>query len=175
MTNIAGNNNDNQIIKEVLLYILSKEGRVRYYFLMKTLYLAERDHLAQWGGRITSDDYHPLPYGPVPTRIYDALKSVEDSFLSDVVSVSKDFVTALREPDLNYLSRSEIYALDRAIQFVKTHTFDQIKSATHDKFYDAAKLEHRPMTTEEVALSGGATPEMIQYINSQLTIEKALQ
>jgi len=109
---------EEQKIKEVLLYILEKTGVVDYYHLMKILYLAERQHLAKWGERITIDDYYALPHGPVPTRIYDALKSVKEGksgFLSDIVAVSSDtpFVTALREADMGYLSKSEVDALDR--------------------------------------------------------------
>ena len=36
---------EDQKIKEVVLYILSKTGVVDYYHLMKILYLAERQHL----------------------------------------------------------------------------------------------------------------------------------
>ena len=167
-------NFDNQVIKEALLYILEKEGRIRYYALMKTLYLAERDHLAQWGGRITSDVYHPLPYGPVPSRIYDALKSINCSFLCDVLTVKNTYVSALRKPDMQYLSQSEVYALDRAIQFVRTHNFEEIKTATHDQFYQAAKTAKRAMTEQEIALSGGATDGMIAYLKEQQSVEKAL-
>lgn len=163
-----------QVLKEALLYILEKEGKVRYYALMKTLYLAERDHLAQWGGRITEEVYHPLPYGPVPSRLYDALKSEGETFLSDVVKVHKTFVSALRKPNMEYLSQSEVYALDRAIQYVRTHNFEEIKQATHDKFYLAARSEKRAMTTEEIALSGGATPGMVEYICEQMKLDRAL-
>ena len=111
---------EDQRIKEVLLYILSKTGVVDYYHLMKILYLAERQHLAKWGEKITTDDYYALPHGPVPTRIYDALKAVKDGhggFLADVVTVEKDQpnVMPLREPDMGYLSKSEVEALDNAI------------------------------------------------------------
>lgn len=167
-------NFNNQVTKEALLYILEKEGRVRYYALMKTLYLAERDLLAQWGDRITADDYFPLPYGPVPSKIYDALKSEGESFVSDVVKVNKTYVSALRKPNMEYLSMSQVYALDRAIQYVRTHNFEEIKNATHDRFYHAARNEKRAMTTEEIALSGGATQGMVAYISEQKMIERAL-
>ena len=163
-----------QVMKEALLYILEKEGKVRYYALMKTLYLAERDHLAQWGGRITQEVYHPLPYGPVPSGLYDALKAEGETFLSDVLKVSKTFVSALRKPNMEYLSQSEVYALDRAIQYVRTHNFEEIKQATHDMFYQTARKERRAMTNEEIALSGGATPGMVAYINEQTAIDQAL-
>lgn len=152
-----------QVMKEAFLYILEKEGKVRYYALMKTLYLAERDHLAQWGGRITQEVYHPLPYGPVPSGLYDALKSEGETFVS-----------ALRKPNMEYLSQSEVYALDRAIQYVRTHNFEETKQATHDKFYQTARKERRAMTNEEISLSGGVTPGMVAYINEQTAIDQAL-
>jgi len=165
---------DIQVMKEALLYILEKEGKVRFYALMKTLYLAERDHLAQWGGRITSDVYRPLKYGPVPVNIHNALVSEGDTFLSDIILVKKPYATALRKPNMEYLSKSVVYALDRAIQFVGTHTYKEICNVTHDKYYKAAQAQRREMTNEEIALSGGALPEMISYIQDQMEIERVL-
>lgn len=165
---------NNQVIKETLLYILEKEGKIRFYALMKTLYLAERDHLAQWGGRITDDVYSPLMYGPVPVKIHNALKSGQETFLSDVLMIKKPFVSALRKPNMEYLSKSVVYALDRAIQFVRTHSFEEIKNATHDQFYNKARVEKREMTDQEMALSGGATSDMLSYISEQLSMDRAL-
>jgi uncharacterized phage-associated protein len=172
-------NYEDQRIKEVLLYILSKTGVVDYYHLMKILYLAERQHLAKWGEKITSDDYYALPHGPVPTRIYDSLKNVKEGkkgFLSDVIVVDKDSpnVTPLRTPDMDYLSKSEIEALDNAIAKNIVKSFAELEQMTHDEYYNKALVNGRRMSVEDIARSGGATEQMIEFIREQMAFDKAL-
>ena len=170
---------EDQRIKEVLLYILSKTGVVDYYHLMKILYLAERQHLAKWGEKITTDDYYALPHGPVPTRIYDALKAVKDGhggFLADVVTVEKDQpnVMPLREPDMGYLSKSEVEALDNAITKNIVKSFAELEQMTHDEYYHKALVNGRKMSIEDIARSGGASEGMIEFIHEQMAIDEAL-
>ena len=165
---------EDQRIKEVLLYILSKTGVVDYYHLMKILYLAERQHLAKWGEKITTDDYYALPHGPVPTRIYDALKAVKDGhggFLADVVTVEKGQpnVTPLRMPDMDYLSKSEVEALDNAITKNIVKTFAELEQMTHEAWENGRK-----MSIEDMARSGGASEGMIEFIHEQMAIDEAL-
>lgn len=172
-------NYEDQRIKEVLLYILSKTGVVDYYHLMKILYLAERQHLAKWGEKITSDDYYALPHGPVPTRIYDSLKNVKEgkkSFLSDVIVVDKDSpnVTPLRTPDMDYLSKSEIEALDNAIAKNIVKSFAELEQMTHDEYYNKALVNGKKMSVEDIARSGGATEQMIEFIREQMAFDKVL-
>jgi uncharacterized phage-associated protein len=178
MVDTVQNYND-QVIKEVLLYILSKTGRVDYYHLMKILYLAERQHLAKWGEKITTDDYYALPHGPVPTRIYDSLKSVKEGrggFLADVVSVDDNLpnVSPLREPNMDYLSKSEIEALDNAIAKNIVKSFQELEQMTHDEYYFKALENGRKMSVEDIARSGGATEEMIEFIREDMAINNAL-
>ena len=170
---------EDQKIKEVLLYILGKTGVVDYYHLMKILYLAERQHLAKWGDRIIVDDYYALPHGPVPTRIYDSLKAVKEGkggFLSDVVSVSPDApdVKALREANMDYLSKSEIDALDSAIAKNIVKSFAELEQMTHDEYYFKALEKGRKMTVEDIARSGGATEKMVEFIREEMAFDHAL-
>lgn len=170
---------EDQRIKEVLLYILSKTGVIDYYHLMKILYLAERQHLAKWGEKITTDDYYALPHGPVPTRIYDALKAVKEGdkgLLADVITVEKDMpnVTPLRTPNMEYLSKSEVEALDNAIAKNIVKSFAELEQMTHDEYYHKALTNGRKMSIEDIARSGGASEEMIQFIREEMAFDKAL-
>ena len=178
MVDTVKNYND-QVIKEVLLYILSKTGVVDYYHLMKILYLAERQHLAKWGEKITTDDYYALPHGPVPTRIYDSLKAVKDGkggFLADILSVDENTpnVSPLREPNMDYISKSEIEALDNAIAKNIVKSFQELEQMTHDEYYYKALENGRKMSIEDIARSGGASEEMIEFIREDMAINNAL-
>ena len=170
---------EDQRIKEVILYILSKTGVVDYYHLMKILYLAERQHLAKWGAKITSDDYYALPHGPVPTRIYDSLKAVKEGsggFFADIVSVDdhNSNVTPLRAPNMDYLSKSEIEAMDNAIAKNIVKSFAELEQMTHDEYYYKALANGRKMSIEDIARSGGASDSMIEYIREDVALNNAL-
>jgi uncharacterized phage-associated protein len=58
-----------------LCIFLKKTKGVDLYHLFKIMYFADRAHLAEWGCRITDDNYHALPHGPVPTKLYDDIKN----------------------------------------------------------------------------------------------------
>ena len=49
---------NNQKIKEVVLYILSKAGDTGYFRLMKIMFCADRQNLLRWGDQITNLDYY---------------------------------------------------------------------------------------------------------------------
>ena len=170
---------EDQKIKEIVLYILSKTGVVDYYHLMKILYLAERQHLVRWGAKITTDDYYALPHGPVPSRIYDSLKEIKENkggLFTDIVSVDKNSsnVNPLRIPNMDYLSKSEVEALDGAIKKNIVKSFAELEQMTHDEYYFKALANGRKMSVEDIARSGGASESMIEYIREDMAINKAL-
>ena len=62
------------------LYHVIKEARdrkrdVSQYDLVKSLFLADRSHLNEWGRPITYDNYTAMKHGPVPSLAYDLLKA----------------------------------------------------------------------------------------------------
>lgn len=170
-----------QKIKEVILYILQKTGSISYYMLMKLLYIAEREHLAKWGNMITASEFYAYKHGPVPTRIYYAIcneKSEKDNFLSDIIDTIGDYdVKALRSPNMDYLSKSDIESLDHSISDNKDKDYSVIEQSVHDEFYKQAfarKGKDRRMSIDEIARSGGADDNMLSYIQTQAKIRTAL-
>ncbi len=178
---------DRRKITETLLYILRKTGGVDYYHVFKILYFAEMKHLAKWGTRIVSDDFCALPYGPVPTRLYDAVKELghphtqlaED--LADVVCFAGDDAPNVLLPkrgcDETYLSKSEIEALDASIEENAHLTFGQLKLKSHDAAWKEADKQVNgnniisPVTMAKVM---NADDAMLEYIQEQLEVDMAL-
>ena len=104
------------------------------------------------------------------------VKEGKKSFLSDVIVVDKDSpnVTPLRTPDMDYLSKSEIEALDNAIAKNIVKSFAELEQMTHDEYYNKALVNGRRMSVEDIARSGGATEQMIEFIREQMAFDKAL-
>ena len=87
-----------------------------------------------------------------------------------VIVVDKDSpnVTPLRTPDMDYLSKSEIEALDNAIAKNIVKSFAELEQMTHDEYYNKALVNGRRMSVEDIARSGGATEQMIEFIREQM-------
>lgn len=162
---------------EVALYILEKTKGVDLYHLFKIMYFADRAHLAEWGCRITDDNYHALPHGPVPTKLYDEIKNgVLKNCIRNAGGDASNFLLAKRSPDMNYLSVSNIEALDLSIKENVNLSFNQLISKSHDSAYnEASGKKPNVLTNSSMALAAGASEGMARYIDEQMAIESALR
>lgn len=122
-----------------------RRGRnVSQYDLVKTLFLADRTHLNEWGRPVTFDNYSAMLHGPVPSLAYDLLKGNEkamrDHHLHGVpwrsvphIKTTKHFFIideALNPED--FLSESDIEALKNSLSVVHSLGFGQIRRLTHE-------------------------------------------
>lgn len=181
-------NYDSKKLTELVLYILGKTGGVDFYHAFKILYFAEMKHLAKWGSGIVPDDFCALKYGPVPTRLYDAVKELNhpQMTLSEELSEAIQFagedapnvLLPKRDADLKYLSKSEIEALDQSIEENKSLTFWQLMKKSHDEAWDEANRrvnETHVISPISMAKVLDADDAMLEYIEEQMQIESALK
>ncbi len=143
-------NYDSKKLTELVLFILGKTGGVDIYHVFKILYFAEMKHLAKWGSRLVPDEFCALKYGPVPTKLYDAVKELNhpkmilSELLSEVIQFAgEDAPNVLlpkREANLKFLSKSEIDALEQSIKENESLTFGQLMKKSHDKAWEEANL-----------------------------------
>lgn len=132
-----------------------RRGRnVSQYDLVKTLFLADRAHLNEWGRPVTYDNYCAMRHGPVPSLAYDLLKGNEkamrDHQLHDLpwkaiphIKSTKHFVPidGLLNPQ-DVLSESDIEVLENSLGVVQSLGFSQVRRLTHeDPAYVDAWLE----------------------------------
>ncbi len=181
-------NFDSRKLTELVLYILEKTGGVDFYHAFKILYFAEMKHLAKWGSGIVPDNFCALKYGPVPTRLYDAVKELNQpkmklsADLADAVQFAgEDAPNVLlpkRKANLRFLSKSEIDALDKSIEENESLTFGQLMRKSHDKAWDEANRRvdgTNIISPISMAKVFGADAAMLEYIEEQLQIESALR
>jgi hypothetical protein len=175
------NKYEQQKLIEVVLYVLNKTGGIDFYHLFKILYFAEREHLATWGDRITTDDFFALQYGPVPSQLYDAVK--HSGHLSDLLWNVVEFagddapnvLLPKRMPDENYLSTSETTALDKSIAENSQKLFRELKAVSHDIAWENARKRYpQKIYTLDMAKASGATDATIEYIQEQLALDAIL-
>jgi hypothetical protein len=150
--------------------------------LFKILYFAEKEHLAAWGGRITADDFFALKYGPVPSRLYGAVKQHDDNLgdlLWKVVEFAGDdapnVLLPKRTPDVDYLSTSETEALNKSIAENSKKLFQELKDLSHDTAWkNANKRNPKIISPLDMAKASGATDATIEYIQEQLALDTVL-
>lgn len=182
---------DVQTIKAVLLYIIknSRDDRRDVYSIVKTAYYAQQLHFVHWALPIFNDRIAALPFGPVPSNLYNILRlsrgeENERRFLqqegldaiSDAIGFDSESFYVKEEPDLNYLSESNIECLNEAIQKVAFMNFDNIVKDTHGIEWRRAYCEspNKIMDNLNIAREGGAAEDVVEYLQDALEWKRSL-
>lgn len=128
---------------EVLLYIARQVPDT--YTALKVLYFADKDHLAKYGRLICGDSYVAMDKGPVPSGTYDIVKYVRGDGaclfaipLEEAFAVQGHDILPHREPNLDFLSESDIECLDSGIEQYGRRSFGQLKKLSHDEAFKSA-------------------------------------
>lgn len=170
----------NQKIKEVLLYILSKTGDTGYFRLMKTVFCADRQNLLKWGDQVTNLDYYAWKHGPVPITVCEGLEAISDgreSVFSDILTVIGRFkiVHAEREPNLEYLSETDRESIEFAINELKGKNRADIESYLHEDVYRRVLCSNnRKYSHIDIILSAGASEVQVKKVDYEDKLENAL-
>ncbi|KEQ31050.1 Panacea domain-containing protein [Pedobacter antarcticus] len=170
-------NVDKEKTLNAALLILNKLGKADYHRVFKILYFAEQQHLKNYGQPLTGDVYQAMPYGPVPSFLYDIFKASENqsSPFHEALELSKAFtvtrnekipyVTPNREPDIDELSESNIDAILTSIDENQQLSFREITDKSHDSAWaKAEKSSETEMSYLDIAESVETAPEMLRYI-----------
>jgi uncharacterized phage-associated protein len=127
---------------ETLVYIASAWPKITPFYLSKVLFIADRDHLRQFGRPVTGDAYIAMDNGPVPSRIYDIIKGALD-FFGDPAAIDAALmvnegakyheISAKRKANTDLLSETDLTVLDNAIEFCRGKSFPHLSSLTHQE------------------------------------------
>lgn len=164
----------------------SPEKRADLYKLLKVLYFADRAHLSRYNRTIAGDHYVAMSKGPVPSRIFDMIKSIRgDGYynsksaffgakLSNSLHVQAHIsIIPMDEPDFDELSETDVECLKEAIEEYKNLTFGQLKNASHDEAFEKAD-EDDCISFEDMAAAGGADQREIGFVRNWLENENFL-
>lgn len=125
---------------EAILYIASVCPDVGFHTICKIFFYADIYHINKYGRPVFGDEYRALQYGPVPQTTYDILK--EDPLLMEALDEehpfvvikkgSKPTVKPRRKAQLEYFSKSDIEALDYAIENFSSLSFRELTDVSHE-------------------------------------------
>ncbi len=166
---------------EKILYILTKTGGIDYYRLFKVLYFAEREYLTTVCRKLVADDFCALPHGPVPTRLFDAIKDAikgghYDDFskaVGEAVSFAGEDASNVlvpnRAPELSMISKLEIDVIDRSIDKYASLSFAELRRLSHGLAWNATS-HCEVISSEDIAREGGLHPDALPYLRDQLDL-----
>ena len=113
MVNITFQFNRTKAI-EAILYLAQRVSESDRYGICKLLYLADKTSLEKYGRFIFGESYYALEEGATPSNAYDLLKEAAQASVNGL-KVEGNQVIAVRNPDLDNLSESDIECLDQII------------------------------------------------------------
>lgn len=153
-------------------YLVQKEGGELDVFLaLKTLYVADKDALIQWGKTITGDSFVSMDKGPVLSKTYNLFKgegpqheqTIWNAQISERVNHT---VRLLREVSLDALSEREIEALESARLQIKSMPAWRVARWLHDNCpeWQDPHGSSIPIDPNVILRTAGKTEEEIQGI-----------
>jgi uncharacterized phage-associated protein len=159
------------IFLNTIAYVTNKYDNrsIGLHKLCKILYFAEQKHLVKFGSKLMDDNFVAMENGPVPSAMYDMLKALRSKAeqlpieLRESLVVDRHLVISLSEPDMDWLSESEIECIDQSFNENNHLTFGQLSDKSHDSAWHAGFY----METKNIAIAAGANEDMIAYITNQ--------
>jgi uncharacterized phage-associated protein len=157
-----------------ILYIADKLVRKDFHKIFKILYFADREHLVKYGRTITGDRYIKMNDGPVPSNIYDILKSVrgdgyfkDDGTFSLYFSVSGwDIINPHKKADISELSKTDLHFIDDSIAKYGNMTWEELREKSHDYAWKSTS-SNRPINFKDIVLEAGGDDEYFAYLAEQ--------
>jgi len=153
-------------IVHALAYVIKfadeNDPRPSQYDLVKTLFLADRSHLNEWGRLITYDNYVAMQHGPVPSFAFDLLKgntkaiakigggdlpwssAKEGNYFAYFDAQDLDFEEVLSQSDMDMLEKN--YIVVRALGFSQVRKLTHEDAAYVDAWEDHVRKKQFPMS-----------------------------
>ena len=154
---------------EALVYVARKDTRP--YWVLKTIYFADKEHLRRYGSQLFDDNYIAMKYGPVPSFAYDVVKTARgdgwirysDPDPSTALNVPNSrIIEARRDPDMRFLSQADIECLDYGWKEVKDLDFEALHQKSEDAAYKAVEQDE-DMSIEAIIKTLENSGEVLEY------------
>jgi uncharacterized phage-associated protein len=121
---------------ETLVWLAHQWPGITPFYVAKILFYADKDHFNRYGRPIVADTFIAMPYGPVPSTVYDFIRgnyllAEQPDALSEAVAVQGSHVRAVRAPNLDVFSESDLECLRGALDRCRQVPFGQLSTMTH--------------------------------------------
>jgi uncharacterized phage-associated protein len=167
---------ESKALAAVLLVIKKQHGKIDRHKLFKILYFADQKHLVRYGRPIIGDTYIAMKDGPVPSTLYDAIKSINDThyffeLFKGKLKTRDYLILSDIEPDIEELSESDIECLLESIDENAELSFLKLRNKSHGIAWGKANRDDK-ISLLNIALEGHANREMLHYIKENIEDSK---
>lgn len=152
---------DERVALEAILYLAQKSTDPTFHHISKLLYFADRLHLEQYGRSICGDRYIAMKNGPVPSRVYDMMKDAQGEI--GAFEVEGFRVMALRAPDTDRFSDSDLECIDESLRLYDHCSFGTLTRLSHDEAWRSAD-ENDAISTEAIVRSLGNPDGLLEHL-----------
>ena len=155
---------------EAILYLAQRISEHDIYGICKLLYLADKTSLEKYGRFIFGETYYAMVNGATPSNAYDLIKNVAIEPIDDFKLEGNDVIPQ-RDPDLNYLSKSDIECLDLIIKIYGQMPYWMRRKAAHDEAWQSAwdkkgNKDSKQMPVETIAALLDDSDNLIDYLRN---------
>lgn len=175
---ITFNANQQKII-ETLLWFAGRSIRTDIHSLVKEMFYSDKIHLERYGRPVTGDVYIKMDHGPVASIAYDFLRAhrLQPQFIKkydsgvfenaiQALDTSDPFkIRALREPDIEYFSGTDIDCMEEALKTCNGKDFCELVDMTHkEAAWIEAQLNGRMSFESFIDKQHPERDKFIQYV-----------
>jgi len=149
-------------------YLLRLDGkRMSYLRLLKMLYIADREWLAETGESITGDRAFAMKYGPVLTSVYDFVRGhgSKAGIWDDYIHTDGYAVNLVADPGRGELSKAIVEKLSEITE--RYHHLDEFELSEHThtfpewtQHFDGGSS---PIPWQDILIAQGK-PEMVAVV-----------
>lgn len=147
---------------EVLKYIIA-QGLHNKYHILKAVYFADKYHLEHFGRQVNGNTFYALELGPVPSELYQFVKEIQKGNVPDF-SAKKFNIFCKSTYDPNWLSKSDMEALNYGIHEVKGLTMGEVMDKSHDSAYLMTD-ENQIISIESIVSQFENGELVLEYLN----------
>jgi len=137
---------DKDRILAAMLFLMNEHPGITQYQIVKSIFLADEEHLNRYGRPVTFDNYVAMPRGPVPSLVLNLLKPERAWEFTEIYQVDRPWVCRPRPSrsgrafeyypdhgaDMDTLSVTDVAALRRGLQLVYELSEGELDKRLHD-------------------------------------------
>lgn len=123
---------------EAVVYVVNKVKDIDVYHLVKVIFHADLTSINTYGAPITGDTYLAMPYGTVPSMIYNDMVQQKSFLLLDILGLETlpirregRIMRASRPYDADHLSETDMECLNQGIAEYAYLSFEEAKEKNH--------------------------------------------
>jgi len=156
---------------QAILYVANRlKQPADMYWVLKSLYFADKHHLHRYGRFIFGDRYVAMRHGPLPSGAYDLCKIArgESPLLQcpevcSAFSMDGNHIIPFVDASADVFSESDLECLDEGIKECRDLSFGELKSKSHDEAWQSSD-ENDEITIESIAALALDSDALLEHL-----------